>query len=58
MVAIGNDELGGPVVVGSLVACPSCGSPHEVADSVPSFIQFVKCGDKAFMVGLKGRSVR
>lgn len=67
--AVGNDELGGPV--GDTATCPNCGQQHPVryGDSVsyaptgekvltPStMLGFVECGERQFLVALDGRAL-
>jgi hypothetical protein len=68
MLAIGNDELGGPL--GPSVECPHCGQQHAVEDSGPStssdgtsgpagLLQFYRCPkvDKTFLCGIERRSI-
>jgi hypothetical protein len=64
MLAVGNDELGGPV--GEEIVCRICGGRHPVeygekvlddGTKVPSkLLAFFKCGGKAYLCGIDGRS--
>jgi hypothetical protein len=59
-VAIGNDELGGPL--GPQATCPACGKLHDVqslssTDGTPSVLQMVKCDTgSTYLVGIGGQA--
>jgi hypothetical protein len=55
-VAIGNDELGESV--GVRVRCGRCNEWHDVASSSGNLLQFVRCGDATFVVGIRGHHIR
>lgn len=66
MLAVGSDELKG--MLGETIVCPHCGDQHQVENGKEknkdgemvesSLLQFYKCGDKAFLIGIKGRVIR
>lgn len=53
---IGNDELGESV--GVRVRCERCNEWHDVASSNGNLLQFVRCGDATFVVGIRGHHIR
>jgi hypothetical protein len=63
--AVCNDELG--EVLKEHITCPNCGMDHEVeygnrvmedGTKRPSkMLSFYKCGDKAYLAGINGRSL-
>ena len=53
--AIGNEELGD--MLGDTIACPRCGEKHAVEQSTPPKLQLYKCGDKAYLCGIGGKSI-
>ena len=63
VVAIGNDELGGPI--GATVACPLCGARHPVeygtdtATGLPSrLLGFYRCGEASYLCAIEGKTIR
>lgn len=64
-VAIGNDEMGGPI--GAAVKCPHCGQQHpvEYGEKVlpdgsrerSNALGFYRCGEKSYLCALYGRDV-
>lgn len=66
MLAVGNDELGGPVP--DMVKCAKCGGMHRVQygdEILPDgtrkpckMLAFIKCGDNAYLVGVAGRTIK
>lgn len=54
-VAIGNNELGGPI--GATTACPGCNEAHAVEESVPAGLSFVLClkTKHRYLVGVDGK---
>jgi len=71
-VAIGEEELGGPL--GKTVRCERCGKRHAVENSnggkrwsyatsgwidvQAGLLQFYKCGEGLFLVGINGREIK
>ena len=65
MLAIGNNELG--EYLGDAVDCHICGGTHAIEygkEKMPdgtwkesTLLSFYKCGDKAYLAGIKGRSI-
>jgi len=65
MLAIGNDELKGPI--GDTIHCKQCGSQHLVqygdrrlpdGTLEPSrLLAFYTCGDHSYLCGIAGRSL-
>lgn len=63
--AIGNDELGGPV--GDTAICPHCGKPHPVeygerilpdgTKEPTDMLGFVGCNGSNYLVAIKGRLI-
>ncbi|MDH3563534.1 MAG: hypothetical protein OEN49_09105 [Gammaproteobacteria bacterium] len=62
-VAIGNDELGGPVPDDALIKCKRCGTPHKLeygtnaAGVETKIVGFVRCGEEAYLVAVDGHLV-
>ena len=71
MIAIGADELGGPVE--PTVSCRQCGAQHAVEHSGPSKIyhhdgtvsegpagtlSWYRCGDQTYLCGIQGRAMK
>ena len=62
-VAIGNDELGGPVPDDALIKCKRCGVPHKLeygkneAGVETRTVGFVRCGEKSYLVAVNGKLV-
>lgn len=56
-IAIGNNELGGPLL--DTVPCPHCGEmrPVEKASGERTVLQYVNCGGHAYLVGVNGRGL-
>lgn len=66
MLAVGSDELGD--YLGDTIKCPHCGEDHPIENGKEknpktgeleksTVLQFYKCGDKAYLAGIKGRSI-
>lgn len=63
-IAIGNDELGD--FLHTFVNCPHCGEQHEIQcssqDSMnkdkPVTLQFYKCGEKSYLVGINNKEFK
>jgi len=67
MLAVGNDELEGPIKAGDMVPCPYCHRPHAVnshggkdpgtdVTTSPDLLQTVTCPEsgKSYVVGIAG----
>lgn len=58
MIAISNNELAAAEPVGGLHDCTRCGHAHDLKDSTPPGLQFVKCDDgTVYLVGVNGKRV-
>jgi hypothetical protein len=64
--AYGNCETRDWDVLGEFCECPNCGESHKVENAegkgayesnMSGVLQYVKCGEKIFMVGIKGKKV-
>jgi len=62
--AVGNDELG--PTLGKSFKCARCGKRHRISTSrgkdssgaaVQTTLQFYKCGDGVFLIGINNRKV-
>jgi len=62
MIGYTNETLEGcpPITAGDVVPCPMCGGEHEVKDSDPSGLLFIRCAqaDLTKLVGVAGKDVR
>ena len=66
MLAIGNNELGEKL--GEVYKCTKCGGEHKItygtktlADGTTAetrVLSFYKCGDKTYLAGIQGRSLK
>ena len=58
MVAFGNRELDAAPAIGHMCECPRCGHTHQVEESKPPLLHYVRCDDgECYIVGLKGKDV-
>lgn len=57
-IAIGADELKGNL--GDKTRCPSCNEIHEVKQSEPPLLQYVKCdiSGETYLVGIKNKAIK
>ena len=61
MLAVTDDDMSDEELIpGKLIDCPSnCGQQHEVLDgNPPGILQFYKCGESTYLVGLKNRRMK
>lgn len=63
-ISIGNDQLGEELAPGQEILCRNCNQTHPIQyarDAVTGqesdALLYVKCGDKAFLVGVDGKRV-
>lgn len=62
-VSFSNEEIKEAERLGDTAKCPGCGETHEVKDSVDvtdgskGMLQYVICGDKEYMLEIRGGKV-
>lgn len=54
-VSFSNTEIEEAPALGREAKCRYCGELHEVHESNPPGLSYVKCAEKIFIVGLKGK---